>query len=189
MNNTPKIAILDDYQNVALSFADWSALQEKAAITVFNDHISEEAAIIERLKPFQVVCVMRERTPLTRNILSRLPELKLIVSTGSRNASIDMKAAEELGITVAPTGYESRAQEMTWALIMALARHIVPEITSVRAGGWQTTVGADLKGKTIGIVGLGRVGSDVAAYARAFGMRVIAWSENLTAEKAEQQGA
>src|SRR5258708_9193275 len=190
MDNFPQIAILDDYQNVSQSFADWSALKQKAHITVFNDHLSDEAALIDRLKPFQVLCVMRERTPLTRNILSRLPQLKLIVSTGHRNASIDMKAAAELGITVMPTGYDSiGAEEMTWALIMALARHIVPENASLRAGGWQTTVGVDLRDKTIGIIGLGNIGSKIAAYARGFGMRVITWSENLTAEKAEQQGA
>ncbi len=184
------IAVLDDYQNVALSFADWSALPEKAQITVFTDHIAEETMLIKRLQPFQVICVMRERTPLTRQILSQLPNLGLIVSTGMRNASIDMQAAAELGIAVAPTGYHaSGAPELTWGLILGIARHIVAESASIRGGGWQTTVGKDLKGKTIGIVGLGRIGSKIARYAAAFEMNVIAWSENLTEEKAALQGA
>src|ERR1700712_2191614 len=120
MTNLPQIAILDDYQHVSQSFADWSAIKQKAPITVFNDHLSDETALINRLQPFQILCVMRERTPLTRNILSRLPRLKLIVSTGHRNASIDTQAAAELGITIKPTGYDSiGAQEMTWALLMS----------------------------------------------------------------------
>src|SRR5258708_21532349 len=163
MDNFPQIAILDDYQNVSQSFADWSALKQKAHITVFNDHLSDEAALIDRLKPFQVLCVMRERTPLTRNILSRLPQLKLIVSTVHRNASIDMKAAAELGITVMPTGYDSiGAEEMTWALIMALARHIGPENASLRASGLPATVGASLKNHHIGIIGRGYIRHRIA---------------------------
>ena len=186
----PQIAIFDDYQQVAFQFADWTPVHAKAKVTVFSDHIDGEAALVERLRPFAVVCVMRERTPLTRPILSQLPNLKLIVSTGTRNASIDTAAAADLGITVAPTGYhETGAPELTWALLLALARHIVPENAAVRAGGWQERVGADLAGKTIGIVGLGRIGSTIARYARAFGMSVIAWSENLTAEKAGEAGA
>lgn len=133
---------------------------------------------------------MRERTPLNREVLSQLPHLKLIVSTGRRNASLDSKACEELGIEVATTDYvESGAPELTWALLMALARKVVVENGSVRSGGWQTTVGVDLKGKTMGIVGLGRIGSQIAAYAKVFGMKVIAWSENLTEERAHRAGA
>jgi phosphoglycerate dehydrogenase-like enzyme len=188
--NLPQIAILDDYQQVAFQFADWTPVREKAQVTVFSDHMSEEAALIKRLQSFQVLCVMRERTPLTRTILSQLPNLKLIVSTGQRNASIEAKAAAELGITVANTGYhETGAPELTWSLLLAIARHIVPENAAVRAGGWQHHVGADLAGKTIGIVGLGRIGTTIARYATAFGMNVIAWSENLTAEKAAEAGA
>ena len=190
MPNSTKIAVLDDYQHVSQSFADWSLIKSKADLTVFTDHISDEATLVQRLLPFQILCVMRERTPLPRHILEQLPNLKLIVSTGQRNASIDRTAAEELGITITPTGYHtSGAPELTWALLMAIARHIPAENVSTRAGGWQRSVGTDLKGKTIGIVGLGNIGSKIAAYAHAFDMRVIAWSENLTSGHAQQQGA
>jgi len=191
MNNSPvKIAVLDDYQQVAFKFADWSAITAKAEVKVFTDHTVDEKAVIERLLPFNVVCIMRERTPLNRNILSQLPNLKLIVTTGMRNASIDIKAVEELGITLNYTGYlESGAPEMTWALIMAIARHIPQESNNFKSGGWQTTIGGDFKGKTMGILGMGRVGSKIAAYAKAFDMNVIAWSPNLTEEKAAESGA
>ena len=190
MSSPIQIAVLDDYQGVALSFADWSPLTDKAQITVLSDHLREEKAIIERLRPFQVICVMRERTPLHRKILSQLPDLKLIVSTGMRNASIDMEAAAEYNITVSPTGYHaSGAPELTWALILGIARHIVPETLSIRRGGWQKSIGTDLKGKTIGIIGLGNIGTRIARYAAAFDMHVLAWSEHLTQEKAAQAGA
>jgi len=191
MNNSPvKIAVLDDYQQVAFKFADWSAITAKAEVKVFTDHTADEKTVIERLLPFNVICVMRERTPLSRNILSQLPNLKLIVTTGMRNASIDIKAVEELGITLNYTGYlESGAPEMTWALIMAIARHIPQESNNFKSGGWQTTIGGDFKGKTMGILGMGRVGSKIAAYAKAFDMNVIAWSPNLTEEKAAESGA
>jgi len=191
MNNSPvKIAVLDDYQQVAFKFADWSAITAKADVKVFTDHLADEKAVIERLLPFSVVCAMRERTPLNRNILSQLPNLKLIVSTGMRNASIDTKAVEAFGITLKYTGYlESGAPEMTWALIMAIVRHIPQESNNFKSGGWQTTIGGDFKGKTMGILGMGRVGSKIAAYAKAFDMNVIAWSPNLTQEKAAESGA
>jgi phosphoglycerate dehydrogenase-like enzyme len=188
-NARVKIAILDDYQQLALTMADWSELKEKAEITIFSDHLADESSVIERLKSFQVICVMRERTPLTGVILSGLPELKLIVSTGLRNASVDGKAAAERGIVVAHTGYvNTGAPELTWALIMAIARRVVPENATVLAGGWQAGLGTDLNGKTMGIVGLGNIGSKIARYAHAFDMPVIAWSENLTREKAESCG-
>jgi phosphoglycerate dehydrogenase-like enzyme len=191
MNNSPvKIAVLDDYQQVAFEFADWSAITAKVDVKVFTDHLADEKAVIERLLPFSVVCAMRERTPLNRNILSQLPNLELIVSTGMRNASIDTKAVEEFGITLKYTGYlESGAPEMTWALIMAIVRHIPQESNNFKSGGWQTTIGGDFKGKTMGILGMGRVGSKIAAYAKAFDMNVIAWSPNLTQEKAAESGA
>jgi phosphoglycerate dehydrogenase-like enzyme len=183
----PRIAILDDYQQVALQFADWTPVLARAEVTIFSDHLQDEAALVERLLPFAGVCVMRERTPLTRSIFSQLPNLKLIVSTGKRNASIDTVAATDFGIKIASTGYhETGAPEVTWALLLAVARHIVPENAAVRNGGWQQDVGADLAGKTIGIVGLGRIGSVIARYARAFNMEPIAWSEHLTAEKAAE---
>lgn len=184
------IAVLDDYQAVALQFADWSEVQAKADLTVFTDHLAETSLLAERLLPFDVLCVMRERTPMTRELLSQLPNLRLIVSTGRRNASIDLDAAKELNITIAHTDYYGEgAPELTWALLMAIARGIVPEQAAVRTGGWMQGVGVDLKGKTIGIIGLGNIGSTIAKYAAAFGMHVIAWSEHLTADKAQLQGA
>ena len=185
-----KIAVLDDYQNAALESADWSVLRDRADITVFEDHLADPDAVIERLLPFDVVCVMRERTPLPRKIIERLPNLKLIASTGSGNASIDVAAAGDRGITVVHTGYRSDPTvEFTWALILACARHIVTESNSVRSGGWQQTVGADLRGKTLGVVGLGNVGSQVARIGSAFGMNLIAWSQNMTPEAAKATGA
>ena len=189
-NNVVRIAVLDDYQNVALEMADWSPLAGRAAVTVFNDHVSEIDAVVERLLPFDVVCVMRERTPLSRAVIERLPRLKLIASTGARNASIDVDAAAERGIVVMHTGYDSRAAiELTWALILASARHVVSENANLRAGGWQRTLGDLVSGKTLGVLGLGRIGSEVARVGLAFGMNVIAWSQNLTAEKAQACGA
>jgi phosphoglycerate dehydrogenase-like enzyme len=186
----PRIAILDDYQNVALQLADWSPVTERATVTVFNDHLSDAKEIVDRLRGFHVVCVMRERTPLTRDILARLPELKLIVSTGPRNASIDVEAAAERGIEVMHTGYDSSPTvELTWALILASARNLTIETASVRSGGWQRTVGDGIRGKLLGVLGLGNIGSQVARIARAFGMEVTAWSENLVPEKAAAVGA
>jgi len=185
-----KIAILDDYQNVALSSADWSAVAKKADITVFNDHIDQTDALVERLLPFDAICVMRERTPLRRDIIERLPRLRFIASTGPRNISIDMAAAKERGISVANTGYRSTPTiELTWALILASARHLVAESNSVRAGGWQTSIGSEVDGRILGVVGLGNVGGEVARIGRAFGMKIIAWSQNLTTKKAAAAGA
>jgi phosphoglycerate dehydrogenase-like enzyme len=185
-----KIAILDDYHNVALKMADWSALSGRAKITVFNDHVADPSALVERLLPFDVVCVMRERTSLPREVLQHLPRLQLIASTGSRNASIDMGAAKELGITVTATGYRpSPTIELTWALILASLRGIVHENNSIRNGGWQKSVGQDLSGKILGVVGLGNIGGQVARIGLAFSMKIIAWSENLTPEIAEAAGA
>ena len=162
----------------------------RADITVFQDHLADPEAVIERLLPFDVICVMRERSPLPRNIIERLPNLKLIASTGAGNASIDVAAAGERGIAVVHTGYRSDpAIEFTWALILASARHIVTESNSVRSGGWQKTVGADLRGKTLGVLGLGRIGSEVARIGKAFGMNLIAWSQNMTPQAAEAAGA
>jgi phosphoglycerate dehydrogenase-like enzyme len=185
-----KIAVLDDYQNVALESADWSVLHDRADITVFKDHLADPSAVIERLLPFDVVCVMRERTPLPRNVIEQLLNLKLIASTGPGNASIDVAAASDHGVPVVHTGYRSDPTiELTWALILASARHVVTEGTSVRSGGWQQTVGSDLRGKTLGILGLGRIGSQVARIGSAFGMDVIAWSQNMTPEAARAAGA
>jgi phosphoglycerate dehydrogenase-like enzyme len=185
-----RVAILDDYQDVALAMADWSQVADRATITVFNDHLDDPDAVVERLKAFDVVCVMRERTPLSRSVIERLPQLKMIASTGPFNASIDVAAAKERGIYVSGTGgYVESTVELTWALILATARRIVDEAVSVRDGGWQTSVGWQLGGTTLGVLGLGRIGSRVAQVGKAFGMDIIAWSPNLTREAAEQAGA
>jgi phosphoglycerate dehydrogenase-like enzyme len=184
------VAVLDDYQGVALELADWSPVLARASVDVFRDHISGADAIVERLLPYDVVCVMRERTPLTRAILERLPKLKMIASTAPRNASIDAAAAKERGIAVMHTGYTSSPTvELTWALILAGARHITSENASLRAGGWQRCIGGDMAGQTLGILGLGSIGSQVAKVGLAFGMQVIAWSQNLTGEAAAAIGA
>jgi phosphoglycerate dehydrogenase-like enzyme len=190
-NDKPiQIAILDDYQGVALQSADWSVLKGKTEITVFRDHLADSGALVERLKPFDILCVMRERTPLIRSILEQLPNLKLIASTALRNASIDLPAAHERGITVCYTGYTSHgAIELTWALILALVRNVPAEFLSTRTGKWQISIGGDLEGQTIGIVGLGNIGGRIAKIAQAFGMNVIAWSQNLTRESAAEYGA
>jgi phosphoglycerate dehydrogenase-like enzyme len=185
-----KIAIFDDYQNVALRLADWSDVRRHAEITVFHDHVADPSAVVARLRPFDVICVMRERTPLTREILQQLLNLKLIASTGPRNASIDTQTAADLGIAVTATGYDSTPTiEFTWALILASMRGIDREAASLRTGGWQTGLGSNLRGKSLGVVGLGNIGKEVARVGVAFGMRVIAWSQNLTEEKAGAAGA
>ena len=184
------VAILDDYQNVALRLADWSGVRRHAEITVFNDHVSDPSAVVERLRPFDAVCVMRERTPLTREILQQLPNLKLIASTGPRNASIETQTAADLGIAVTATGYDSTPTiEFTWSLILASMRGVDREAASFKAGGWQTGLGSNLRGKSLGVVGLGNIGREVARIGLVFGMKVIAWSQNLTEEKASAAGA
>jgi phosphoglycerate dehydrogenase-like enzyme len=180
-----KVAILDDYQNVALKFADWSRVANTADITVFNDHLSEPDELVTRLQSFDVVCVMRERTPLPREIIERLPRLKMIASTGPGNASIDEQAARERNIQITHTGYRSTPTiEMTWALILASARNLVAETASLRTGGWQTSIGRELSGRVLGVLGLGRIGTEIARIGAAFGMGVIAWSQNLTPDRA-----
>lgn len=185
-----KVAVLDDYQRVARTLADWTLVDARATVEVFHDHLADADAVVARLLDFDVVCVMRERTPLPRAILERLPKLRLIVSTGPRNASIDVEAAKERGIPVLHTGYSSQPTiEMTWALILGVVRHVATENANVRAGRWQQTLGTELRGKTLGLLGLGNIGGEVARIGRAFGMETIAWSQNLTAEKATEQGA
>jgi phosphoglycerate dehydrogenase-like enzyme len=173
-----RVAILDDYQDAARAFGDWDSLD--AEVVVFHDHLDGDDEVIERLQPFDVVMAMRERTPFSRERLARLPNLRLLVTTGMGNASIDTDAARELGITVAGTGgTPTHTAELTWALILALARHIPAEDRAVREGGWQHTVGVELAGLTLGVIGLGRLGSQAARIGEAFGMEVIAWSQNL----------
>ncbi len=176
-----KIAILDDYQGVALAMADWSAIRRQASVEVFSDTITDPDQLVARLLPFDVLCVMRERTPLARVILERLPGLKLIVSTGPKNTSIDAEAAAQRGIVVENTrGSLVAPIELTWALIQASARNVIEEAASFRAGGWQRTVGDELRGKTLGILGLGKIGGKIAQIARLFGMDVITWSDRTT---------
>src|ERR1700736_6155572 len=185
-----RIAVLDDYQHVALSLADWSVLDARATVTVFTDHRWASDAVVERLQPFDIICVMRERTPMTRTIIERLPKLRLIASTAFRNASIDLKAAEERGVQVVHTGYTSAPTiELTWALILGSARNLVAENASLRSGGWQQSVGDDMAGRTLGVLGFGNVGGAVAQIGKAFGMKVIAWSQNLTAARAAEASA
>jgi phosphoglycerate dehydrogenase-like enzyme len=184
-----RIAVLDDYQQVAGRFADWSTLPEPAEVVTFRDHEDDAEALVARLRGFDVVVAMRERTPFPRELLEKLTDLKLLVTTGQRNASIDIAAANERGITVCGTGYFSSATaEMTWALILATARHIAQEDAAVRAGAWQQTIGTDLAGARLGVVGLGRLGSRVAKIGQAFEMDVVAWSQNLTDERAAEVG-
>ena len=189
-SNAIRIAILDDYQNIALDYADWSRVVSKADVTVFTDHLSDPGEIVDRLQPFDVLCVMRERTPLPREIIERLPRLKMIASTGPGNASIDEQAAREHNIHITHTGYRSTPTiELTWALILASARNLVGETTSLRGGGWQTSIGRELSGRVLGVLGLGRIGGEMARIGTAFGMDVIAWSQNLIPERARAGGA
>jgi phosphoglycerate dehydrogenase-like enzyme len=192
-----QVAILDDYQQVALASADWSAVRELAAITVFSEHIARTEALVRVLEPFHVVVAMRERTAFDAERFSRLPNLRLLVTTGMGNAAIDLAAAAQRGITVCGTGGSANATaELTWGLILALARHIPEEDQRMKAAGraggaaigvggaWQRTVGTGLAGKRLGVVGLGFQGRKVAKIGRAFGMEVLAWSQNLDPERA-----
>ena len=184
-----RIAVLDDYQSVAATYADWSQVPEPLEVVEFHDHLADEDALAARLEPFDIVVAMRERTPFPRSLLARLPNLRLLVTTGAKNASVDVAAAAERGVTVCGTGaHPSGPVELTWALILAVARHLPQEDATVRAGGWQQTVGTDLAGATLGVVGLGRLGEKVARIGAAFGMDVVAWSQNLTDERAAEVG-
>jgi phosphoglycerate dehydrogenase-like enzyme len=181
------VAVLDDYQDVARSFGPWGELD--AAVTVFGDHVEGVECLAERLAPFDVVVAMRERTPFGAELLGRLPRLRLLVATGMANPSIDMAAARARGVVVSGTGgLPSPTAELTWALVLALARHVCEEDAGMRAGGWQETVGTELAGRTLGVIGLGRLGRRVAAVGQAFEMHVVAWSQNLAAGDARALG-
>lgn len=183
-----KIALLDDYQNGALAAADWRS-QNDAEITVFNEHLGGEDAVAAALERFEIIVAMRERTPFPRSLLERLPNLKLLVTTGMRNLAIDMDAARNRGIVVCGTemlGYP--AFEHAWALILALTKQIPREDRAMKAGGWQQASGVGLYGKTLGVLGLGNLGAQAARAGQAFGMQVIAWSPNLTDERAAALG-
>ena len=184
-----RIAVLDDYQRVARGFGPWERL-DGHDLTFFHEPLGDLDAVARALGQFEIVGVMRERTPFPAALFERLPRLRLLVTTGPRNAAIDLEAAERAGVTVCATeALGHPTAELTWALILALARRIPAEDRVVRDGGWQSTVGIGLSGKTLGVLGLGRLGSAVAHVGTAFGMTVVAWSENLTVERATECGA
>jgi phosphoglycerate dehydrogenase-like enzyme len=185
-----RVALLDDYQDVALSMADWKSLPAGTEVAVFKDHLSDESAVARRLADFDIVMALRERTPFSRTLLERLPKLKLLITAGMRNASIDMKAAAERGVVVCGTaGLPYPTAELAWGLILSLMRRIPAEDRATREGLWQTGLGLGLNGKTLGVLGLGTLGSRAARVGRAFEMEVLAWSQNLTAERAKEVGA
>jgi len=184
-----RVALLDDYQDVALSMADWKSLPAGTEVVVFKDHLAAEDAVARRLADFDIVMALRERTPFPRTLLERLPKLKLLITAGMRNASIDMKAAAERGVTVCGTaGLPYPTAEMAWGLILSLMRRIPAEDRATREGRWQTSLGLGLNGKTLGVLGLGTLGSRAAKVGLAFEMDVLAWSQNLTAERAKEIG-
>jgi phosphoglycerate dehydrogenase-like enzyme len=183
-----RVSILDDYQGVALDMADWSPVKARAEIAVLREPLPDEDAAARALAGSQIVVAMRERTPFPRSLLERLPDLKLLVTTGMRNAAIDMAAARDRGVIVCGTeGSGADTAELAWGLILGAARRIAEDHQSMREGRWQTRIGHRLGGKTLGVLGLGRLGSAVARVGRAFDMKVIAWSQNLTAERAAEK--
>jgi phosphoglycerate dehydrogenase-like enzyme len=185
-----RCAVLDDYQDVALSTADWSRLADSVAVTSLREHIADQDRLVEAIGDCEIVVAMRERTAFTADLFARLPRLRLLITSGMRNASIDLGAAEAYGVTVCGTeGTSEPPIELTWALVLGLAKHLVPENTALRTGGpWQHTVGTDLHGSRLGLLGLGRIGGAVARIGQAFGMEVSAWSQHLTADRAASQG-
>jgi phosphoglycerate dehydrogenase-like enzyme len=184
-----QIAVIDDWQQVASSVVDWSVLAPMGQVHFLHDYPADTPTTVERLQAFDVICVMRERSLFDQALLQRLPRLRLLVTGGMRNAALDIAAAKALGIQVCGTdSYKQAAPELTWALIMASTRNLLAEANSLRAGGWQVSLGGDLYGKTLAILGLGSIGQKVAQFAQVFGMRVIAWSENLTPQRAAEFG-
>ena len=184
-----RVAILDDFQNAAKISADWSKVENQAQITVFNDHVKGLDAVTERLKDFDIIVIMRERTPFPKEQLERLPKLKLLATSGMVNRSIDLAAATQQGIVVSGTdNVGTTTSELTWGHILGLVRSIPQEDKATREGKWQTSLGTGLAGKTLGVLGLGKVGSRVAKIGLAFGMNVIAWSQNLTEARCAEVG-
>jgi phosphoglycerate dehydrogenase-like enzyme len=181
-----KIAILDDYANAAMRLADWSPYD----VTVFNDTTTDHRALVERLTPFDIICLMRERTPMPATLINALPNLKLLVTSGPKNASIDLNAAKAAGVTVCGTpSRKTTTSELATLMMLALNRRLMPEVASLHgAAGWQTGLGRDLAGLTLGVIGLGNIGAQMAALGRAFGMEVCAWSQNLTQARADEVG-
>ncbi|MFE3885173.1 D-2-hydroxyacid dehydrogenase family protein [Streptomyces lydicus] len=187
---TLRCAVLDDYQDVALSLADWSAVAGAVDIRTVRQPFRSEDEVVASIGDCEIVVAMRERTPFPASLLARLPRLRLLITSGMRNAAIDLEAAARHGVTVCGTaGNTEPPVELTWALILGLARQVVTESTALRTDGpWQSTLGADLHGRTLGLLGLGKIGSRVARIGQAFGMEVTAWSRNLTAERAAEVG-
>jgi len=184
-----RAAILDDYQAVALAAADWASLKPAVEVTAFHDTLADSAQVAARLADFEIVVAMRERTPFPQALLARLPKLKLLITTGKRNAAIDVKAAAAQGVVVSGTDMlPYPTAELAWGLILSLVRNIPREERGMRAGGWQTTLGVGLRGKTLGVLGLGNLGSQVARIGKAFGMEAVAWSQNLTPARAAEVG-
>ncbi|NCW79519.1 MAG: D-2-hydroxyacid dehydrogenase family protein [Pelagibacteraceae bacterium] len=185
-----KIAILDDYQQVAEHFADWQKVKDRCELKVFNEPFDDEDHAIENLLDFDVLIIMRERTPITTKLLNACSNLKLIITSGMRNKSIDLETCKQKNITVCGTDmHPNPTAELTWALILGLARNLREETENMYQGYWQTTLGTELKGKTLGVIGLGKQGTQVTNIAKAFGMEVIAWSENLKIADAQAKGA
>ncbi|MEJ0096977.1 MAG: D-2-hydroxyacid dehydrogenase family protein [Bauldia sp.] len=190
MSNPVNVAVLDDYQRVARTLADWGSLAPASRVAFFHDHVRDVEQLAVRLQSFEVVVLTRERTLFGADLISRLPNLKLVVSLGRMNAAIDLAAAKARGVLVSGTtgGDPHSMPAFTWSLILALTRNLYREATSLRAGGWQVGLGVSLHGKTLGLLGLGNIGRAVATLGGAFGMHPIAWSENLSAEKAAESG-
>ncbi|MEV7319700.1 D-2-hydroxyacid dehydrogenase family protein [Streptomyces sp. NPDC093970] len=188
---TLRCAVLDDYQGAALALADWSPLDGRVEVRTVREHIADREELVAELADCEIVVIMRERTPFDAGLLDRLPRLRLLVTTGMRNASVDLAAAAARGVTVCGTASSPTPPvELTWALLLGLARNVTAENRSLREGGpWQSTVGQDLHGRTLGLLGLGKIGTRVAGIATAFGMDVLAWSEHLTEERAAAAGA
>jgi phosphoglycerate dehydrogenase-like enzyme len=186
---TVRVAVLDDYGSVARGLGPWERLDGRADVEFLPEHVEGEGALAERLAPYEVIVAMRERTPFPRSLLARLPALRLLVTTGMVNASIDLDAARDHGVVVCGTGSRGAPPaELTWAFILGLVKHVREEDAAVRAGGWQQAVGGDVEGRQLGLLGLGRLGRRVAAVGIAFGMEVVAWSANLTTADAEASG-
>lgn len=185
-----RCAVLDDFQNVATTVADWSPVQDQVEITSFTEHFTTDDELVAAIAAFDIVVTLRERVSFPASLFARLPRLKLLIASGMRNSVIDLAAAAEHGVTVCGTASSSTPPvELTWALLLGLARGIVPEHNALRQGGpWQSTVGADLHGQRLGLLGLGKIGSRVAQVALAFGMDVVAWSQNLTKERTDEVG-
>ena len=182
-----KVAILDDYQNVSQEFIDLKKLSEKYEFKIFNEPFANEDETIEQLSEFEALLIMRERTPITKNLINNLKKLRFIITSGMRNKAIDLTAIKETNIIVSGTDINSNpAAELTWALILGLARNIKPEIDNMFQGYWQTTIGIELKGKILGLIGLGKIGSQVAKIGKAFGMQIMAWSENLDLNRCKE---